>query len=46
MNSFPALVLFDSSASRSFVSQTFIRGFDMSLEELEFPLQVSIANKN
>ena len=46
VNSFLDLVLFDSSASRSLVSQSFSRGFDMPIGELECPLQISIANKH
>ena len=46
VNSLPALVLFDSGASRTFVSQSFSRGFDMILGELECPLRVSIANEH
>lgn len=46
VNSFPTLVLFDSGAIRSFVSQSFRRGFDMTLGELECPLRVSISNEH
>ena len=46
MNSLPALVLFDSGASRSFVSQTFSRGFSVPIDDLECPLRVSIANEH
>ncbi|CAH1418425.1 unnamed protein product [Lactuca virosa] len=46
VNSLPALVLFDSGASRSFVSQTFSREFKVPVGELECPLRVSIANEH
>ena len=46
MNSFPGLVLFDSRASRSFVSQTFSREFCVQVGELECSLRVSIANEH
>ena len=46
MNSLPTLVLFDSGASRSFVSQTFSSGFRVSIDDLECPLRVSIANEH
>ena len=42
VNSLHALVLFDSGASRSFVSQSFCREFDMTIGELECLLRVSI----
>ena len=38
VNSLHVLVLFDSSSSRSFVSQSLSRDFDMTLGELEFLL--------
>ena len=41
-----ALVLFDSGASRSFVSQSFSREFSVPAGELECPLRVSIANEH
>lgn len=44
VNSLSALMLFDSCASWSFVSQSFNRIFDMTLGQLECPFQVSIAN--
>ena len=46
VNSFPALVLFDSRASRYFVSRSFSREFVLPLGELECPLRVSIANEH
>ena len=46
VNSLHALVLFDSGASQSFVSQSFSRSFDMALGELECPLRVSISNEH
>ncbi|CAH1431740.1 unnamed protein product [Lactuca virosa] len=46
VNSLPALVLFDSRVSRSFVSQSFSREFSVSVGELECPLRVSIANEH
>ena len=46
MNSFPTIVLFESGENRSFVSQMFIREFDMPTGELECPLLVSIANEH
>lgn len=44
VNYFPDLVLFDSGAIRSFVSQSFSRSFDMALIVLKCPLRASIAN--
>lgn len=38
VNSLPVLVLFDSGASRSFVSQAFSREFSAPFGELESPL--------
>ena len=46
VNYLPALVLFESGSSRSFVSRSLCREFDMPIEELECPLQVSIANEH
>ena len=44
VNSVPALVLFDSGASRSFVSLAFSQHISVSREPLSRPLRVSIAN--
>ena len=46
MNSLPALVLFDSGASRSFVSQSFSRECSVLVGELECLLRVFIANEH
>ena len=46
VNSFPGLVLFESGASRSFVSQTFSRDFDITPGELGCLLWVFIANEH
>ena len=46
VNSMPALMLFNSSVSQSFVSQSFGRSFDMTLGELQCPLRVSIVNEH
>ena len=46
VKSLPALVLFDSRASQSFVSQAFSRCFSVLVDELECPLRVSIANEH
>ena len=46
VNSLPALLLFDLGASRSFVSQSFSREFDMPIGELECPLRLSVANEH
>ena len=46
VNSFPALVLFDSGLSQSFTSQSFCMSFDMSHGELECLLRVSIASEH
>jgi len=43
VNSMPALVLFDSGASRSFVSLAFSQHISISREPLSRPLSVSIA---
>ena len=43
MNGKPALVLFDSGASRSFVSVKFSENFNRTLEQLDFPLEVEVA---
>ena len=45
VNSLPALVLFDSGASQSFVSRSFSREFDFPVGELECP-RVSIADEH
>ena len=39
----PALVLFDSGASRSFVSVKFSEDFNRTLEHLDFTLEVEVA---
>ena len=46
MNSLPALVLFESGSSWSFVSWSFSREFVLPMGDLECPLQVSIANEH
>ena len=46
VNSLPALALFDSGASRSFVSRSFSREFGLPVGELECLLRVSIANEH
>ena len=46
MNSLPALVLFDSGASRSFVSQSFSGEFCTPMSKLECPLRLSITNEH
>ena len=46
MKSLPALVLFDSGASRSFVSQSLNREFGFLVGEIECPLRVSISNEH
>ena len=45
MNSVPALVLFDSGASRSFISLAFSQHISVSREALSQPLRVSIADE-
>ena len=45
VNSVPALVLFDSGASRSFVSSAFSQHISVSREALSRPLRVSIAKE-
>ena len=45
VNSVPALVLFDSGASRSFVSLAFSQHISVSREALTRPLRVSIADE-
>ena len=45
MSFVPALVLFDSGASRSFVSLAFSQHISISREVLSRPLRVSIANE-
>lgn len=45
VSSVPALVLFDSGASRSFISVTFSRHISIPREALSRPLQVSIADE-
>ena len=42
VNSLPTLVLFNSSASQSFVLSTFNRNFHVSLGSLDRPLEVAI----
>ncbi|KAJ9548849.1 hypothetical protein OSB04_021392 [Centaurea solstitialis] len=42
VNSLPALVLFDSGASKSFVSLSFIKGFSNVMGRLDKPLKVEI----
>lgn len=46
VNSLPALMLFDSGANWSFVSQYFHMGLGMTLGELEYPLGVSFTNEH
>ena len=46
VESFPALVLFESGAIRPFVSRSFNREFDILIGELECPFLVSIANEH
>ena len=46
MNSMSALVLFDSGASRSFVSLSFSHLFSIRREALRRPLRVSIADEH
>ena len=46
VNSLHDLVLFDSRASRSFVSQSSSRSFDMTLGEMECSLRVSISKEH
>ena len=46
VNSLPILVLYDSGASRYFVSRSFGRQFRFPLRELECLLRVSIANEH
>ncbi|KAJ9566564.1 hypothetical protein OSB04_002530 [Centaurea solstitialis] len=43
VNSLPALVLFDSGASKSFVSSSFCKGFTNVMGRLDKPLKVEIA---
>ena len=45
MSSVPALVLFDSGASRSFISLAFSQHISISREALSRPLRVSIADE-
>ena len=45
VNSVPALVLFDSGASQSFVSLAFSQHISVSPEALSRPLRVSIADE-
>ena len=45
VSSVPALVLFDSGASRSFISLDFSRHISIPREALSRPLQVSIADE-
>ena len=44
MNGISALVLFDFGATRSFVSLTLIKRFVDAMGELEYPLEVEIAD--
>ena len=44
MNFVPALVLFNSGASHSFMSTSFCRGFSVAREAIDGPLKVVIAN--
>ena len=46
VNSLSPLMLFDSSVSWSFVSQSFGRDVDMNLGQLDCPLRVPIANEH
>ena len=45
VNSVPALVLFDSGASRSFISLAFSQHISISREVLSRPLRVSITDE-
>ena len=45
LNSISAHVLFDSGATKSFISQEFARKLNLKAEPLEEPLQVEIANQ-
>lgn len=45
MNSLPALELFDSSVSRSFVSLAFSQHISVSREALSRPLKISLADE-
>ena len=44
VNSMPAYVLFDSGASRSFVSTKFSHHFSFVLEKLSSPLEIEVAD--
>jgi hypothetical protein len=43
INNHPAVVLFDSGSSHSFVSQTFIKRYEQKIVELECAYQISLA---
>lgn len=45
VNSMPALVLFDTGASKSFVSLSFCKSFNLVKDRLENPLEVEIAGE-
>ena len=45
LNSISAHVLFDSGATKSFISQEFARKLNLKAEPLEEPLRVKIANQ-
>ena len=45
LNSISAHVLFDSGATKSFISQEFARKLNLKAEPLEEPLQVEIVNQ-
>ena len=45
MNSIDAYVLFDSGATCSFVSHVFAQGLNLPFEQLDYPLNVEVANK-
>ncbi|XP_052626750.1 uncharacterized protein LOC111890364 [Lactuca sativa] len=46
VKSIPALALFDSGVSWSFVSRSFSREFALPIGDLEYPLRVSITNEH
>jgi hypothetical protein len=43
INQHPAVVLFDSGSSHSFMSQAFARKHDQKIKELEYGYQISLA---
>ena len=43
INQHPAVVLFDSGSSHSFMSQAFARKHDQQIKELEYGYQISLA---